>query len=84
MVKGKKIREKGKIRLSNYFQKFKEGDRVALVREQSIASNTPLRMQGRTGIVGGRRGDSYIVKIKDQKKEKTFIVEPIHLKKINS
>jgi len=41
-------------------------------------------MSGRTGIVIGKRGRSYIVNIKDFNKEKTFIVPPIHLKRITS
>lgn len=83
MTKTKKIREKGKISLSKYFQEFKKGDRVAVVRELSVRASFPERLQGRTGIVDGKRGRSYITKIKDQNKEKTFIIQPIHLKKIN-
>ena len=84
MVRRKNIRERGKIQLSKYFQEFKKGEHVAIVKERSIASAFPERMQGRTGTVEGKRGKSYIVKIFDQKKEKTFIVEPIHLKKIKT
>lgn len=78
----KNIRERGKIRLSEYFKKLKEGDRVAIVKERSVSDNIPERMQGRTGIVEGKRWRAYIVKINDFNKEKTFIIEPIHLKKI--
>jgi len=82
MSKRKPIRTKGKLPLSKYFQELKEGDFVAVVREASIQSNFPQRLQGRTGVVEGKRGKSYIIKIKDQNKEKKFIIEPIHLKKI--
>jgi len=34
------------------------------------------------GIIKAKRGKSYVIKIKDQNKEKSFIIEPIHLKKI--
>jgi large subunit ribosomal protein L21e len=78
----KSIREKGKIRLSQYFQKFKEDDMVAVTREVSLRASFPERLQGRTGKVKGKRGRAYIVKIKDQKKEKEFLIEPSHLKKI--
>lgn len=84
MVRGKKVREKGKIQFSRYFQKLAEGDRVAIIEEQAVSSNTPKRMKGRTGIVKGKRGSCYVVQLNDQKKEKTFIVKPIHLKKINA
>jgi len=81
-MKGKKIRTKGKLQLSRYFQKLEKGDSVAVVKELSVKSNIPDRLQGRTGVVEGKRGRSYIVKIKDMRKEKRFLIEPIHLNKI--
>ena len=84
MVRRKSIRSRGKLQLSKYFQILESGDRVAIVAERGIASFFPKRLQGRTGVVEGKRGKSIIVKIKDQNKEKTHIVEPIHLKKIEN
>ena len=81
-MKTKEIRTKGKLKLSRYFQEFNNGDTVAIVREISVNSNFPTRLQGRTGIVEERRGKAYLVRIKDNNKEKTFLVEPVHLKKI--
>jgi len=77
-------REKGKLKFSRYFQEFKEGDKVAFVRELSQLTNVPSRHQGRTGVVEFRRGKAYSVKIKDHDKEKSFLIEPIHLRKINA
>ena len=82
MSKRKPIRTRGKLPLSKYFQELKEGDYVSVIREASIRSNFPKRLQGRTGVVESKRGKAYIVKIKDQNKEKRFLIEPIHLKKI--
>lgn len=82
MVKRKKIRTRGKIQLSRYFQSLKEGDSVSIVKDLSIDSNFPERLQGRTGIVAEKRGRAYMVKIMDHDKEKKFIIEPIHLKKM--
>jgi large subunit ribosomal protein L21e len=82
MVRKKNVREKGKLSLSRYFQKLKKGEHVAIVRELSIDVNFPKRLQGRTGIIEGERGKSYIVDIKDINKEKRHIISPIHLKKI--
>ena len=82
MAKRKKIRTRGKIQLSRYFQNLKEGDNVSIVRDLSVEFNFPERMQGRTGIVAEKRGRAYVVKIMDHDKEKKFIIEPIHLKKI--
>lgn len=84
MVNRKNIRTRGKLQLSRFFQRFKEGESVAVVKERSINSAFPERLQGRTGVIERKQGKSYIVKIKDQKKEKSFLIEPIHLKKIKS
>lgn len=84
MSKRKSVRTRGKLPLSKYFQEFEKGDSVAVVRELAVNSNFPKRMQGRTGVVEGKRGKAYMVKIKDLAKEKRFLIEPIHLKKIKS
>ncbi len=82
MVNRKLIRTRGKLQLSRYFQELNEGDFVAISREQSIPINFPKRLQGITGVVEGKRGKAYIVKIKDGNQDKRILIEPIHLKKI--
>jgi large subunit ribosomal protein L21e len=82
MVNRKPIRTRGKIPLSKYFQDFKEGDFVSVVRERSLNYSSPKRLQGRTGKVKGKKGRAYVVIIKDQTMEKEFIIPAIHLKKI--
>lgn len=82
MSKKKPVRTRGKLQLSRYFQNLKEGDSVAVNIEQSVDFSFPKRLQGRTGSVAGRRGKAYVVSIKDQAKEKSFLIPPIHLKKI--
>ena len=82
MVRRKKVRTRGKLQLSRYFQELKEGIRVSVVRERSIERSFPKRIQGRTGVIEGKRGRTYIVKLKDKDKEKRFLIKPIHLKKI--
>jgi large subunit ribosomal protein L21e len=82
MVNKKPVRTRGKLQLSRYFQELNEGDFVAISREQSVPINFEKRFQGITGIVEGKRGKAYIVKIKDGNKEKKILIEPIHLKKI--
>jgi len=78
----KKIRTRGKVQFSKYFQKFEDGDRVSVVKEQSIPSNFPERIQGRVGEISGKRGRSYFVRIREKTMEKNFLIEPIHLRKI--
>jgi large subunit ribosomal protein L21e len=84
MIKRKSKREKGKIKLSNYFQEFNEGDRVAVKRELSVQPKFPKQIQGRSGVVKTKRGNSYIVKISDLNKEKTYLIHPVHLKKLKT
>ncbi len=82
MIKRKRQREHGKIKLSRWFQGFKKGDKVAVIRELSVQPKFPKQLQGRSGIIQDKRGDSFIVKIKDLNKEKTYIIHPIHLKRL--
>ncbi len=82
MTNKKAIRTRGKLKLSKYFQEFNKGDFVMVSEEQSVQSSFPKRIQGNTGIVEGKRGKVYIIKIKDRNKEKEFLINPIHLKKI--
>ncbi len=82
MAVRKSIRTRGKLQFSRYFQDLKKGDSVTVVAEKSLNPTFPKRLQGRTGKIEKKIGRSYCVKIKDQTKEKEFIISPIHLKKI--
>ena len=74
---------KGKLSLKNYFQTFKQGDKVALRPEPMIHKGSyPGRFIGRNGTVVGKRGKCYKVIIKDVNKEKVIIAHPVHLRKI--
>jgi len=86
MLKRKKTREKGKIKLSRYFQKLSEGDKVAVVREHSLKVGFPKQIQGRTGKVEEKRGECWLVKISlhNTKRCKTYIIHPVHLKKLKA
>ena len=81
-MQSKKLRTKGKISLSRYFQEFNIGDCVAVIKELAVRSSFPERLQGRTGFIEEKRGRAYSVKIKDMDKLKRFLIEPVHLKRI--
>ncbi len=81
MVQRKKVRTRGKLQFSRFFQKLKKGDVVSIVKNVSVKSEFPVRLQGRTGVVEDSQGKVYIVKVKEGNKEKRFLIEPIHLKK---
>ncbi len=82
MVRRKPVRTRGKLQLSKYFQEFEKGNSVAVVAEPAVQSSFPKTLQGRTGVIENKRGRAYVVKIKDQNKEKKFLIEAIHLKLI--
>ena len=82
MAKRKRIQSKGRPGLSMLFKEFNDGDSVAVVKEPSVDSRFPLRLQGSTGIVVAKRGTSYEVEIYTQDKKKKFLIAPVHLKKI--
>lgn len=84
MLKHKSMRERGKFSLTSFFQKFKPGDSVAVVRNLSFSLGYPKRIQGRTGKVIDKRGSAYHVEIKDLNKPKRYIIKPIHLRKIEA
>lgn len=68
--------------MTRYFQAFKEGDAVAVKQELSIPFPYVKKLQGRTGKVLSKRGNSYYVEIKDLNKPKRYVIHPIHLIKI--
>ena len=65
-----------------YFQKFKEGESVAVSRELSVKFGYPRRLQGKTGKVIRKQGSAYYIEIKDFNKPKKYLIKPIHLIKI--
>lgn len=73
---------KGKFSLAKFFQKFKEGDPVAVVMDLTFPFQYKKQIQGRTGKVIAKRGSAYEVEIKDINKPKRYLIKPIHLKKI--
>ena len=70
-------------RPNTYFQEFKTGDNVCLAAEPSIHGGMYYpRFHGKAGIVVGKQGKCYEVRIHDVKMPKTVIVHPVHLKRL--
>lgn len=84
MLQRKKPKQKGMFSFSRYFQIFKPGDSVAVVKELSFRFGYSKRLQGRTGRVIEKRGSAYYVEIKDLNKPKRYAIKPIHLKRIEN
>ena len=82
MVKGKSIRKKGKVNLSRYFKKINVGSQVSIVSDVGCKITFPRRLKGKTGKISGERGKFKLVELRDGNKKKTFIIHPIHLRKV--
>ena len=79
----KHVRERGKLSVRRYFQKFELGDEVRIKIEPSILKGMPHPdFQGLSGRVVGVQGDCYIVEVKDKRKKKKLIIHPVHLRRI--
>ncbi len=78
----KNVRERGKVSIRNYFQKFNIGDSVTFVPEPAIQKGMFFpRFQGKTGIVMGTQGACYKVHITDGSLVKEILVHPVHLRR---
>jgi large subunit ribosomal protein L21e len=78
--RAKKIRDKGKLKLSSYFKIIEDGERVAVIDERGVRMNFPKRLRGMCGKIVGSRGKFKEVLLKEGNKEKTFVIHPVHLK----
>jgi len=78
----KSPRERGQVpSLSYLLIDYKPGDRVHIVINPSIHNGMPhRRYHGKTGVIIGRRGDAYEVKVSLGGKVKILYIRPEHLR----
>ena len=80
----RKMKAKEKLTATKMIKDFKEGEKVVIDIYPTYKGGLPHpRYRGRVGIIKGKRGSHYIVEIKDGKKTKELICNPVHLKKAN-
>lgn len=66
--------------ITRKIQNFQVDDLVHIIIDPSIHRGQPHpRFHGKTGRIIDKRGKSYVVVIKDGKKDKKLIVRPEHL-----
>lgn len=76
-------RQRGKISLRNYLQTFEPGTKVVLKAEPAIHKGLYFRRyHGLVGLIKEKTGTCYTLTLKDQDKEKTLVVHPVHLKRL--
>jgi ribosomal protein L21E len=82
MTKRKSIRQKGKIKLGDYYKELKIGDSVAVIEEKSIPFYFPKRIIGLSGKIIKERGTHKVLEIMDGNMKKQYVIHPINLKKL--
>lgn len=76
----KKPRERGLPPPNHTLREFNVNQRVAIKINPSIHKGQPhRRFHGLVGLIMGKRGRAYLVRIKTGNKLKTLIVRPEHL-----
>jgi large subunit ribosomal protein L21e len=79
----KPVERRGKISIRKVLQELKVGDRVVLKMESAVQKGLYFRrFHGKSGVVSGKRGDAYLVKITDGGKDKVLVVGAVHLRKM--
>jgi large subunit ribosomal protein L21e len=79
----KKLREKFKV--TDFIREFKINDKVIVDINPISHKGMPFhRFQGKIGVVKEKRGQSYVISIKNGDKEKTVISRPEHLKPVKT
>ncbi len=81
----KNKREKGMPSVNKMLQEFEVGEKVHVGVNPSVHSAMPhRRFVGKTGKVVNKRGECYIVEVRDMDAVKDIIVHPAHLSRVSS
>jgi len=78
-----KPRDRGKVKIKRYLQKFDEGETVSIKMDASYRNIPHPRFRGKSGKVVAPQGRAYYIRIRDGEKTKDLLVAPEHLIKIN-
>jgi len=80
----KKPRHRGMSPLTRALQQFEVGDSVNIIIDPAVHHGMPhIRFHGLTGKVQGMQGKSYLIDLRDGNKQKTLVVRPEHLGRVN-
>ena len=81
-----KKKKHGNLSATRLIKDFSEGDKVVIVPKPYFTEGgiPHLRYRGRVGKVIEKRGNCYVVEIKDGGKHKKIISNPVHLEKASS
>ncbi|MCD6093112.1 MAG: 50S ribosomal protein L21e [Candidatus Aenigmarchaeota archaeon] len=74
-----KKRRKDSININRFMQRFRNGDIVHIDIYPSLQKFPHPKFHGKTGCVIGKRGNAYIVEVRDLNAKKHVIVKPEYL-----
>ena len=74
----KKTRERTSI--SSVIREFKDGEMVSIDPKPNYPGMPHPRYRGATGVVAGKRGKAYAVKVRVGNAEKTLLIPSVHLR----
>ncbi len=75
--------KRGLTPINKALQEFEEGERVRIKIEPSVQKAQPhRRFHGKEGVVHGKQGDAFVVKVKDGGITKKVITRSEHLEEV--
>ncbi len=78
----KSPRQRGLSPITHEFQEFEVGEKVNVIIDPSVHKGMPhSRFHGKTGVVVGQQGNSFVLAVYDGNKEKTVIARAEHLRR---
>lgn len=76
-----KFRKVSRTTVNMFMRNFEINQKVALITDSASHKGMPFRrFHGLTGKIIGKRGNAYLIEIKDSNKKKMVIVNPEHLR----
>lgn len=82
--RSRNLRSKGRVAITQFLQEFAEGDRVRIDVNTNVLRGRPttLRFNRKTGVVLGKQGKAYRIRIQDGGKHKDVLIVNAHLVKV--
>ncbi len=79
----KRPRDRGLPPVTHFFTNFEPGEKAAIVIDPSVHKGQPnSRYHGLTGTVLERRGQAYVLAIRQGSLTRKVIAAPVHLRKV--
>jgi large subunit ribosomal protein L21e len=75
-------RERGKTRITRVLQQYEVGDKAAIRIDSRVKGGQPHNtFNGKTGVIVGQQGRSYLLRIRIGGKLKVVVAHPAHLRR---